>query len=226
LRDSLCFASLRSSLRNPFAFQVGIATVKTSAADLMTQTVAEKKSFDEVDWRRNMIFVVFGSLYLGCFQWWIMMTKYQVWFPTMQKFAQLSLAQKLKDTAGMLDAFKMVLFDVFVHMPIMYFPSYYTIKEVVTSGSWNPADWVSEGLQKYYGNFKDDFVAMASLWGPSDCVQFVLPLHIRMPFRHCVSFFWTAYVSFTRGAVEGGGGEGESGEEAEEGGKKRSEQLE
>ena len=29
--------------RNPFAFQVGVATVKTSAADLMTQVVAEKK---------------------------------------------------------------------------------------------------------------------------------------------------------------------------------------
>ena len=51
----------------------------------------------------------------------------------MHRFASLSLAQKLKDTAGMLDAFKMVLFDVFVHMPIMYFPSYYTIKEVSES---------------------------------------------------------------------------------------------
>ena len=181
----------------------------------------------------------------------------------MHRFASLSLAQKLKDTAGMLDAFKMVLFDVFVHMPIMYFPSYYTIKEVsesteilqghsltiltkksfnvssshvletltiqqvVTSGSWNPVYWAHNGLMKYYGNFQEDFVAMAKLWGPSDCVQFgecqshinknklivesfdlqyislaVLPLHIRMPFRHCVSFFWTAYVSFTRGAVE------------------------
>ena len=32
-------------------------------------------------------------------------------------------------------------------------------------------------------------------------IQFVLPLHIRMPFRHLVSFFWTAYVRFTRGAI-------------------------
>lgn len=29
--------------RNPFAFQVGVATVKTSAADLMAQVVVEKK---------------------------------------------------------------------------------------------------------------------------------------------------------------------------------------
>ena len=43
---------------------------------------------------------------------------------------------------------------------------------------------------------------MIKLWGPSDCIQFVLPMHIRLPFRHLVSFFWTAYVSFTRGAIE------------------------
>jgi hypothetical protein len=51
-------------------------------------------------------------------------------------------------------------------------------------------------------NFQDDFIAMIKLWGPSDCVQFVLPIHIRMPFRHAVSFFWTAYVSFTRGSID------------------------
>lgn len=42
---------------------------------------------------------------------------------------------------------------------------------------------------------------MIKLWGPSDCIQFCLPIHISMPFRHMVSFFWTAYVSFTRGAA-------------------------
>ena len=32
---------------NPFAFQVMVATVKTSAADLLCQVVAEKKKFSE-----------------------------------------------------------------------------------------------------------------------------------------------------------------------------------
>ncbi len=73
-----------------------MSTVKTSIADLMTQCVIERKSFSEVDgksfglrlsnralslllarppqqidWKRNMVFIVFGALYLGCFQWWI-----------------------------------------------------------------------------------------------------------------------------------------------------------
>jgi hypothetical protein len=187
---------------HPFVFQLGIATGKTSAADLMAQVVVEKKKFDEIDWKRNAIFLVFGSVYLGGFQYWIMVNKYRQWFPTMDRFAKLGFAQKLKDTAGMLDAGKMVLFDVCVHLPLMYFPTYYTVKEFVSGTSWNPADWVKDGVTKYSNNMKEDLTAMIKLWGPSDCVQFVLPLHIRMPFRHLVSFFWTAYVSFTRGAIE------------------------
>ncbi|KAL3943075.1 MAG: hypothetical protein SGBAC_002852 [Bacillariaceae sp.] len=187
---------------HPFKFQLGVATVKTSAADLVAQVVAERKSFDEIDWQRNGLFVVFGFVYLGGFQYWLMVTKYRHWFPTMDRFAKLSFAQKLKDTAGMIDAAKMVLFDVTVHLPLLYFPTYYAVKEAVGGHSWNPADWVQDGVTKYAGNAKEDLTAMIKLWGPSDCIQFVLPVHIRLPFRHIVSFFWTAYVSFTRGAIE------------------------
>jgi hypothetical protein len=194
--------------RNPFAFQIAVATVKTSAADLVAQVVAEKKSFSEIDWRRNGVFIVFGSVYLGGFQWFIMVTKYRVWFPTMDRFAKLPLSAKFKDTAGMLDAAKMVLFDVFIHMPCMYFPAYYTVKELVYCddlfeyGLAAPFVFFRDGMTKYYNNIVPDLTAMAKLWGPSDCVQFLLPLHIRMPFRHAVSFFWTSYVSFTRGSKD------------------------
>lgn len=187
---------------HPFAFQLLVATGKTSAADLVVQVVAERKKLDEIDWKRNGIFVVFGFAYLGGFQWWLMVTKYRQWFPTMDRFAKLSFAEKLKDTAGILDAAKMVVFDVVVHLPLIYFPTYYTVKEFVSMNSYNPIDWVKDGCTKYAGNMKEDLSAMIKLWGPSDCVQFVLPIHIRMPFRHMVSFFWTAYVSFTRGAIE------------------------
>ena len=187
---------------HPFVFQLIVATAKTSAADLLCQVVAERKSWNEIDWKRNGIFVVFGFGYLGCFQYYLMVQKFGQWFPTMQRFAKLPLAEKLKDTAGILDAMKMVLFDVTIHLPIMYFPTYYTVKEFVGGHSWNPADWVKDGVTKYSTNIKEDLTAMVQLWGPSDCVQFVLPVHIRMPFRHVVSFFWTAYVSFTRGAIE------------------------
>lgn len=194
---------MRSIVKDhPFKFQLGVATVKTSAADLVAQVVAERKSLDEIDWHRNGLFVVFGFTYLGCFQYWLMVTKYRHWFPTMDRFAKLSFAEKLKDTAGILDAMKMVLFDVTIHLPMLYFPTYYAVKEAVGGQSWNPTDWVKDGVTKYANNAKEDLTAMIQLWGPSDCIQFVLPVHIRLPFRHIVSFFWTAYVSFTRGAID------------------------
>lgn len=195
--DSMSFAE-----RSPFVFQLIVATAKTMGADIMVQVGPEGKKFDEIDWKRNGIFVVFGFAYLGGFQYWLMVTKYRQWFPTMDRFAKLSIAQKMKDTAGILDAAKMVLFDVVVHLPMIYFPTYYTVKEFVSGTSYNPVDWVKDGATKYSNNAKEDLAAMIKLWGPSDCVQFVLPMHIRMPFRHLVSFFWTAYVSFTRGAIE------------------------
>jgi hypothetical protein len=187
---------------HPFAFSVGVATVKTSAADLVAQMVAERKTLEEVDWKRNGIFVVFGFAYLGCFQYWLMVNKYRQWFPTMDAFGKLPFAQKLKDTAGMIDAGKMVVFDLLVHMPIIYFPTYYTVKEFVSGHSWNPADWVANGVGKYTKNAKEDLTAMVQLWGPSNCIQAILPTYIRLPFRHLVSFFWTVYVSFTRGSIE------------------------
>lgn len=139
---------------HPFAFQLIIATVKTSAADLVVQMVAEGKQLSEVDWRRNGIFVVFGFAYLGGFQWWLMVHKYRQWFPTMDAFAKMSFADKLKYPAGMLDAGKMVLFDVIVHLPMMYFPTYYTVKELVGGSSWNPVDWARDGVTKYSENMK------------------------------------------------------------------------
>lgn len=139
---------------HPFAFQLIIATVKTAAADLIVQTIAEGKKLSDVDWRRNGIFVVFGFAYLGGFQWWLMVTKYRQWFPTMDAFAKMSFADKLKYPAGMMDAGKMVLFDVIVHLPMMYFPTYYTVKEFVGGSSWNPVDWARDGMTKYSTNLK------------------------------------------------------------------------
>ena len=187
---------------NPFTFQMIVATGKTMAADLMVQMVAEGKTLEEVDWKRNGVFVVFGFVYLGGFQWWLMVTKYRQWFPTMDKFAKMTFADKLKYPAGIFDAAKMVIFDVTIHLPLMYFPTYYAVKEFVVGDSWNPMNWIKDGVTKYRANMEEDLTAMIKLWGPSDCVQFVLPIHIRMPFRHMVSFFWTAYVSFTRGGSD------------------------
>jgi len=159
--ESSSFSNVLSFPKDhPFAFQLIIATGKTAAADLMVQMVAEGKKLSEVDWRRNGIFVVFGFAYLGGFQWYLMVNKYRQWFPTMDRFAKMSLAEKIKDTAGTLDAGKMVLFDICVHLPLMYFPTYYTVKEFVGGESWNPVHWVRDGVSKYIKNAPSDLEAM------------------------------------------------------------------
>ena len=47
----------------------------------MTQTVVEGKGPMEIDYKRNLVFIVFGAAYLGGFQWWIQVTQYRKWFP-------------------------------------------------------------------------------------------------------------------------------------------------
>mmetsp|Transcript_10549 Transcript_10549/g.25679 ORF Transcript_10549/g.25679 Transcript_10549/m.25679 type:complete len:136 (-) Transcript_10549:198-605(-) len=127
---------------------------------------------------------------------------FRKWFPGMDRFANATMAEKIKDVPGMLSAVKQVGFDVLVHMPFMYFPTFYAIKEFVHGHSWNPTDWVRDGCTKYYHNFSKDFTAMFQLWAPADAVLFSLPMWLRMPCRHVVSFGWTAYLSFLRGGIQ------------------------
>jgi hypothetical protein len=54
---------------HPFAFQLLVATGKTSAADMIVQVVAEKKKWNEIDWKRNGIFVVFGFAFKYINSW-------------------------------------------------------------------------------------------------------------------------------------------------------------
>jgi hypothetical protein len=108
-------------------------------------------------------------------------------FPTRTSFAKLSIGDKLKDTAGMIDVAKMVIFDIGIHLPLLYFPSYYTCKEIVIGQTWNPIDWITDGCAKYWANKEEDLWAMIKLWGPVDCIQFsIMPLHYSLPFRHLV----------------------------------------
>ena len=169
---TMMVSSARSKLQSlpicrPFLTQLAVSTVKTTAADILVQTVAEKKSWKDIDWRRTTIFAGFGFAYLGCFQWYLLINKYSKWFPTMKHFASLPLREKLRCKQGLAEGVKMVVFDVVVHSPMIYFPSYYTLKEFVGGSSWNPKDWVKDGLRKYYHNAAQDLSAMVIVTIPS-----------------------------------------------------------
>ena len=77
----------------PFVFNLGVAAAKTSAADLLTQTVVEKKSFPNgIDWKRNASFTVFGFAYLGGFQYWLQVNMFRKMFVGMDKVAEMPLS--------------------------------------------------------------------------------------------------------------------------------------
>jgi len=182
---------------NPFNFNLLVATAKTSAADLVTQTTVERKS--EIDWRRNASFAVFGCLYLGGFQYWLQVNMFRRWFAGMDRFTKLSLGEKLRDGPGLRTALKQIGFDCFIHLPFMYYPTFYIVKQAVQGEPMPPDRVVATGLAKYVANFVPDQTAMLSVWFPADFVIFSVPLWLRLPTRHVVSFGWTAYLSFLRG---------------------------
>ena len=214
---------------NPVTLGVGVATWKTQAADLLTQTALEGKSLAEVDWRRNALFAVFGFAYMGCFQYYLYVTLFSRWFAGAARFANQPLAQKLTDRAGQLDLLKQVGFDTLVH-PQWFFPIYYALKEAL-NGTPNVFDADDKlgvaraGVAKYYANnfawfFEpaaaegarpppgsaeaeplSDFVAFWKIWLVGDMVVYGLcPMWARLPANHVFSFVYVCVLSFMRGA--------------------------
>jgi protein Mpv17 len=187
--------------QNPFTFQVVIATLKTSAADLLVQKHLEGR--EEIDWKRNAVFVAFGGMYLGVFQWWLYVIKFKQWFPTMGAFCNQTFAQKLKNTPGKIDLAKQVAFDNFVHYTFIYFPTFYIFKESIQADAngkqRSVTDIVTTAIDKYKTNFWGDNTAIWTMWIPMDAIIYAAPIWMRLPLNHTVSFAWTVILSFMRG---------------------------
>ena len=182
-------------IQYPFAFGVGVSTVKTSFSDLLVQKVVEQKK--EVDWRRNAAFCSFGFFYLGGVQYALYVPIFGRMFPNAASFAAKSLKDKLKDTKGQIALFSQVFLDQCVHHPLMYFPAFYMTKEVVTSNG-NP-DFV-KALSQYRQNMVDDLKALWKIWVPATLVNFaIMPMWARIPTVAATSMVWTCILSAMRG---------------------------
>ena len=180
-------------------FNVILATLNPTVADLITQKNIEGRK--EIDFRRTATFATFGALYLGGAQWFVHVVMYRRMFPTMDRFAKASFKEKLRDKAGMVGAAKQAATDIFFHLPFMYFPVFYTVKESL-QGTGGGLSWMREGFKAYRQNFWADAKVAALVWGPADCIIFAVPMWLRLPSRHVVSFGWNAYLSLTRGSPQ------------------------
>lgn len=181
----------------PFANNVGIATLKTAAADLLAQTVIAQTPVSEIDWQRSLLFCLFGATYLGGFQYWYQVNIFKKMFDVDQ-FTNKSWSDKLKDTKGLKALAAQTALDLGV-LTAIYLPTFYMFKASVFSGSADPIVWASTGLDNYQMNFAKDEFDLLRVWFPADLICFSVPLYLRLPVRHVVSFVWTAYLSFSRG---------------------------
>jgi len=187
--------------RKPFVTNLIVATVKTAAADLVIQK-AEGKDWNDIDWKRLGVFTVFGFAYLGGAQWFVYVTVFTRLCPNAVRFSNLTWAEKLKDKAGQRDLVKQVLLDNFVHYTFIYFPVFYTFKELI-QGDGLSIDTFKNAMKKYWGNVVPDNAAIWGLWIPADLLIYAVPVWMRLPLNHGVSFAWTMILSWMRGS-EGG----------------------
>lgn len=183
--------------RYPFVNNVGIATVKTALADLLAQVVIAQTPIADVDVERSLLFCGFGAIYLGGFQYLYQVNIFKKLFDV-DAFTSQPWADKLKDEEGLKALAAQTAVDLTV-LTLIYLPTFYIFKAGVFSGSVDPSIWASSGIESYQKNFSKDEFDLIRVWLPADLVCFSVPLYLRLPVRHIVSFVWTAYLSFSRG---------------------------
>ena len=224
-------AYLRWAQRAPFSSQVAVATTKTIAADMLVQTAVESKSLQDVDYRRVGVFGAFGFLYLGVVQYGLYVKCMQRVFDkvALQNFCNAPIREKIRDKVGLKILAGTIALDFFLIQPLLYWPTYYAVKEVgfsdtsdtsadtrkslnVDTLSNNAADnenvkdgdesVLGNALSKYRENFWEDNLGMCGFWLPMDVLIYSAPLHLRLHLNHIISFAWVGIVSMFRGDAD------------------------
>mgnify|MGYP000871669743 CR=1 FL=1 len=190
------FSALRTlPMRRPFIFGVGLAGTKNGLCDILVQMTVEEKEM--VDWTRTSVFVTFGLLFNGAWQYALFVKMMPRVCPNAVSFVAKPWRAKLKDTAGMKAVGVQCLIENGINNPLIYFPLFYTVQEYLAGGDWR------NGISKYKQNAAEDLPAIWALWVPAQLFNFAFsPMWFRVPFVASVSAIWTSYVSYTRGDRE------------------------
>ena len=181
----------------PFANNIAIATTKTALADLIAQVLIAQTPIAEIDYERSLLFCAFGAIYLGGFQYLYQVNIFKKLFDV-DAFTSQPWKDKFKDEEGLKGLAAQTALDLTV-LTLIYLPTFYIFKAGVFSGSLDPSVWTSSGIETYQQNFAKDEFDLIRVWFPADLVCFSVPMYLRLPVRHVVSFVWTAYLSFSRG---------------------------
>jgi len=178
---------------NAAANGIIIGAFKTAAADLMAQVSDSESDFDL---KRNLLFFAFGGAYLGAFQYWYQVNIFKRIFTATERFTSQSMEKKLKDTEGLVQLAMQIALNLTI-LSCVYLPTFYLFKAVFF-GDCGLASCFGDSWGTYRENFVNDLPALLKCWGPADLVCFSVPLYLRIPIRHVVSFCWTIYFSIVQ----------------------------
>ena len=168
--------------RRPILVAVLSCAAKAYAADLLIQMVVDRK--EKIDQKRSLLFLSFGGLFQGGFQYLIWNVVFESLWPGRSRYASLC---KLAATNLISD-------------PFFFFPTFYIMKEAAEGDSHGLGHKSQVALMKYGSNIQQDMTMSWSFWLPGHYVTyFWLPVHLRVPWVACASFMYVCALSYTRG---------------------------
>lgn len=199
-RASRVLAALRS---RPLAFAAFCGCLKDAGCDFATQRAITPDQ--PWDWRRTAIFAVFGTVFVGAWQYALFSVALPRFGPSVSAgFASAPLATKLRDTASLRTVAAFVVLENAVNQPLLYFPTLYSIKHSLEhAGSASLAESAVAGARRARELCYEDNAASIKVWGPVTLINgLCMPLWARVPFMTACGCGWTCWVSFARGAPE------------------------
>jgi len=127
--------------------------------------------------KRNVAFFLYGGLYQGCLQLFLINTVYPKLFGTGH---------------DLITVLRKTLFDNFISGPLLCLPLAYSIKGLMMKTS------IKDSLKKcwFEVRYKGLMFKYWSVWLPTQCLTFsVIPDHFRILFIAGVAFFWLVFLS-------------------------------
>jgi len=167
----------------PLRLAVGFSMFKAGTADIFTQSILEKRP--EVDLKRTSVFLTFGCIYQGFFQYFLWNIAFERIFPGASLVANL---QKVAVTNLIGD-------------PLFFFPTFYTVREALIGPKHDSSfDLVRAALGHYANNYIRDWMTSWTIWFPGHTVTyFLMPIHLRVPWVATASFGYVCILSYLRG---------------------------
>ena len=197
---------------NALGFSIMFAGMKNFTADYIIQTKfnnnkckqikdnEDDNDSTQINYRRLLVFTSFGLLYVGGAQ-------YVIFNRMLPRYLPGLLEGKIKPAA------KAVIFDQLIHMPFLYLPVFYFIRELgnftTTNDSHNkhPEEFfynqiIQPAYTSWKNGFSSDMLVEMSIFVPVQALNFtIIKPHFRVPFLTCFGFLWVMTLSYRRGMI-------------------------